>query len=227
MESKSSEKSQKRLMREELFAREYILDLNGAQAAIRAGYARKSARVTAARLLTKANVQSIIARSIQERAAKLELSADRVLQEIARLAFSNILDYCSSRDGQIFVDLSKLTSSQGSAIQEIAVDEEVAGTGKNSHRVRRTRLRLADKRGSLELLGKYLNLFGGKSPEIQVMPPVIQFVVVNEVMGPDGQLKKLPPPQIEMNPFPADDVEIHDKNRAGQQEYVSKTESGQ
>ena len=48
-------------LREERFAREYVIDLNGQEAAKRAGYAPRAAHVTAARLLKKAKVQAIIA----------------------------------------------------------------------------------------------------------------------------------------------------------------------
>ncbi len=51
----------RRISRHEIFAREYVKDLNGTRAAIAAGYSRKTARVTASQLLTKPNIQKLLA----------------------------------------------------------------------------------------------------------------------------------------------------------------------
>ncbi len=142
----------KRELRDERFAREYVIDLNGEQAAIRAGYAPKSAKVTASRLLTKANVKARIAELAKQHADKLDLKAEKVLRELSLMAFSNMMDYIKTNaEGDAFIDLSALTRDQTAAIQEITVEE----TGK----VTRTKLKLADKREPLELLARHLRLF--------------------------------------------------------------------
>lgn len=71
---------------QQLFVDEYIIDLNGTQAAIRAGYAESSARVTASRLLTIDNIQDAIAEARKEQQKRTQITADRVLLEVARLA---------------------------------------------------------------------------------------------------------------------------------------------
>ena len=58
--------------RERLFAAEYVKDSNGTQAAIRAGYAPGSAKVTASRLLTRPNVQALLANHRGEVIAQVE-----------------------------------------------------------------------------------------------------------------------------------------------------------
>ena len=71
-----------------------------------------------------------------------------------------MLDYIkTTEEGDAYVDLSNLTREQAAAIQQITVDEFVDGRGKNVREVKRTRLKLADKNRSLELLGKHLKLF--------------------------------------------------------------------
>src|ERR1043166_5132195 len=80
-------------LREEIFAREYVVDLNGTRAAIAAGYSAKGADVAAARLLGNARVKQSIAEIIEQRTKKLEISADEVLTELHRLAMSNFFDY--------------------------------------------------------------------------------------------------------------------------------------
>ena len=73
--------------RYERVCREYLVDLNGQQAATRAGYAPRNARVTASKLLTKPNIQARIAELTAEAQARVEITGDDVLRELARYAF--------------------------------------------------------------------------------------------------------------------------------------------
>ena len=146
--------------RHEIFAREYVKDLNGTRAAIAAGYAKTTARATASRLLTKSNIQGLVASLTKKHTDKLNLDAEKVLSELSSMGFSNMLDYIKTTgEGDAYVDLSDLTRGQATAIQEITVDEYVEGKGKHARKVKRTKLKLVDKIRSLELLGKHLKLF--------------------------------------------------------------------
>jgi phage terminase small subunit len=71
--------------RQEAFVREYLTDLNGTQAAIRAGYSRKGAEVTASKLLTHPKVAAEIARLTKERFKKLDLNADDLIERAATI----------------------------------------------------------------------------------------------------------------------------------------------
>ena len=150
----------RRISRHEFFAREYVKDLNGTRAAIAAGYGKKTARVTASQLLTKPNIQKLLAELTKKKADKLDLSAEKVLFELSRMGFSNFLDYVKiTEKGDAFVDLSNLTPEQAAAIQEVTVNEYMEGKGKDARKVKRTRLKLVDKIRSLDLLGRHLKLF--------------------------------------------------------------------
>lgn len=70
--------------KQEQFVREYLIDLNGAQAAIRCGYSPKAAKEQASRLLTNANVAAAVAKAQAERAAKCDVDAAWVLREAKR-----------------------------------------------------------------------------------------------------------------------------------------------
>src|SRR5271157_5246902 len=74
-------------VRQTLFIAEYLIDLNGTRAAIAAGYSRKTANEQASRLLANVKVASEIAERLEKRITKLEITADAVLQELAKLAF--------------------------------------------------------------------------------------------------------------------------------------------
>lgn len=66
--------------RKSIFAKEYLVDLNAAQAAIRAGYSEKTARQQAHRLLERDDVQKLIQKEMQKREQRTEITADMVLQ---------------------------------------------------------------------------------------------------------------------------------------------------
>lgn len=65
-----------------LFVREYLIDRNGTQAAIRAGYSVKTANEQASRLLTKVNIKALVDAAQDKACEKLGLSAEWVLEKI-------------------------------------------------------------------------------------------------------------------------------------------------
>ena len=149
--------------KQEIFIAEYLVDLNATRAAISAGYSAKTADTQGARLLVNVKVAAEIAKQQGKRLAKLEITAERVLNELALMGFANMLDYISiGKDGQADIDLSALTREQAASIQEITVDT-TGGAGDGERRlVLRNKFKLGDKRGSLELLGRHLKLFTDK-----------------------------------------------------------------
>ena len=85
------------------------MDLNGAQAAIRAGYAPNSARQEAHRLLTNADIEAAISELIEARSQRTQITADRVVQQLALIGFANICDFMRiGEDGTPYVDMSNL-----------------------------------------------------------------------------------------------------------------------
>lgn len=72
------------------FVREYLIDLNATQAAIRAGYSEDTAQPQSSRLLSNVMVSKAIADAMAERSVRTRVTADRVLTELARIGFSDI-----------------------------------------------------------------------------------------------------------------------------------------
>jgi phage terminase small subunit len=68
--------------RQRSFAEQYVLDHNGAAAAVRAGYAAHSARITASQLLTKPNVRELVAEHEEAAAERLAVTKERVIAEL-------------------------------------------------------------------------------------------------------------------------------------------------
>jgi phage terminase small subunit len=68
------------------FVDECLVDLNGAQAAIRAGFSKRSARQIATRLLSKADIQKLIQKKQKETEKWLQITRDAVIQGLLRAA---------------------------------------------------------------------------------------------------------------------------------------------
>jgi phage terminase small subunit len=123
------------------FVEEYLIDLNGKQAAVRSGYSAKSAEVQASRLLRNTAIQAALGAAMQARSQRTEVTADRVVAELAKLAFADMRDYWP-RPGET-IDLRQLGENRTAAVEEISISETVDPAGVLH---RRTRLKLHDKR---------------------------------------------------------------------------------
>ncbi len=78
----------KRATKENRFCWEYLVDLNATQAAIRAGYSKRSASSIGYENLTKYKIQTRINNLVIWRSLRTQVTADRVLEELATIAFA-------------------------------------------------------------------------------------------------------------------------------------------
>jgi phage terminase small subunit len=145
--------------RQQRFVEHYLILGNGAEAARRAGYSRRSALGIASYLLRRPQIEAAIAAANEERAARTRISRERVLKEWARLGFADpaaILD--SAADGSLSLKpLDAVAADDRAAIAAISV-----ATGKNGSRLS---LRLFDKPRALAALGRHLGLDKEAAPE--------------------------------------------------------------
>lgn len=162
--------------KQQRFADEYIVDLNGTQAAIRAGYSEKTATVQAARLLTNVNVQHYIQKRKQERMERTEITQDMVLYELAAIAFSNASDYAAvvEKDATMQTDegaIIPLYDDDGNPVKYRTVEPTL--TANLTDRQKRAlsvikkgrdgfEIKPYDKVRALELLGKHLGMWEDK-----------------------------------------------------------------
>jgi phage terminase small subunit len=141
------------------FVEEYLIDFDPMRAYLRSGYKKSSAGTNAYNLLREPEIMLGILRGKIARRARATVTADRVLEELARLAFANLADYMTvSDDGQQRLDLSGVGREQMAALQEITTDTRKDGRGEDADTIERTKIKIADKKGALELLMKHLGM---------------------------------------------------------------------
>lgn len=136
------------------FIDEYLIDLNATQAAIRAGYSEKTAYSIGLQNLKKLEIQAEIQKRRNRLQSKLEITQERVLQELAAIAFANGADYAK------VVNSGLLPTVEMIPTDELPPEKlpAIAGIKANQYGVE---VKLHDKVKALELLGKYLGTFDG------------------------------------------------------------------
>lgn len=137
------------------FVEEYLIDLNGKQAAIRAGYSPRSAEVTASKMLRNAKVSCAISKAMAERSKRIGINQERVLRELARIGFAKAKDIIDDYDGTLKKDIS---DDDAAAVQSIRVRQLPEGCVERE-------VKLYDKQKPLELLYKHL---GGAPDRIDI-----------------------------------------------------------
>ena len=100
------------------FVEEYLIDLNATQAAIRAGYSVKTAKDIGCQNLAKLNIQQAISEKMAERSKRTGVNQDRIVLELAKIAFVNAADVIDSDDATI---KAGATADDTAAIQSVKV----------------------------------------------------------------------------------------------------------
>lgn len=134
------------------FIDEYLIDLNATQAAIRAGYSPDSAKEIASENLTKPNIADAIAKAMALRSRRTGINQDRVLLELAKIAFLNPVDVINMDSATIIDEASR---DDTAAIASVKVKRIPTEDGDITEREVKT----YDKIKALELLGKHLSLW--------------------------------------------------------------------
>ena len=137
------------------FCEEYLIDLNATQAAIRAGYKPDTAYAIGAENLKKPQVRARIDTAIAEQSRRTGVTADRVVRELARVAFANAEDIVDFDNAMVRADASR---EDIAAIASVKMKSIPTPDGDGVER----EIKLADKLRALELLGKHLGMYQDK-----------------------------------------------------------------
>ncbi|AEE95769.1 terminase small subunit [Mahella australiensis] len=141
--------------KQQRFVEEYLIDLNATQAAIRAGYSVNTANEQGARLLANVSISKAIEKALAERSKRTGVSQDRIICELAKIAFVNAADVINMDDAMVRDDANREDTAAIASVKAKMVPTE---TGEIVER----EVRMYDKLKALELLGKHLGMFKDK-----------------------------------------------------------------
>ena len=171
------------------FVSEYLINLNATQAAIRAGYSEKCAAEQGYDNLRKPQIAAAIAEGQAKRFEKAELSADRVLEEMRRIALADPLAYWDE-DGDL-KPIKELTAEQAAALAgfEVVIKNAKAGDNQTDtvHKIK-----FWDKVRMLEQLGKHFGLIVEKV-DVNVQGLGTRLDEAREAARQRNATNKLPP----------------------------------
>lgn len=145
--------------KQEAFCREYLIDMNGTQAAIRAGYSKRTANEQAARLLANVSVSSHLKTLMDERAERTQIDADWVLKRLAQDATADVADLYDEFGGLKPVKdwpmawRTGLVAGIDTAQERDGVDAE----GQPQF-VTVRKVKLADRAKLLEMIGRHIDV---------------------------------------------------------------------
>ena len=176
--------------KQQRFVEEYLIDLNGTQAAIRAGYSPMTATQIASEYLTKPNIAAAVARGKAQRLSRVNTTADSVLHEMSLLASSNVDHYFVDDFG----NLKPTDDAPDGAMRAISSIKKKIRHDKDGSITYEVEFRLWDKPGSLKLMGKHANV-KACFDKVEVTGPdggpipitMVRSVIVDPKEGGDAQ----------------------------------------
>ena len=151
--------------RQKRFVEEYLIDLNATQAAIRAGFSVKTANEQGSRMLANVSIQTAISKAMAERSKRTGVNQDRIVLELAKIAFVNAGDVINMDEATVKEDAA---TDDVAAIQSIRVKIFPTKDGDGIER----EVKLEPKLKALELLGKHLGMWNDKL-DVNVNIPVV------------------------------------------------------
>lgn len=138
--------------KQKLFCEEYLIDLNATQAAIRAGYSPESARQSGTDNMKNPYIRARIEKAMAERSRRTGVNAERVVLELAKIAFVN---------AGMVIDATDATLKTDAALEDLAAIQSIKVKDMGDMGIERE-IRMADKLKALELLGRHLGMFNDK-----------------------------------------------------------------
>lgn len=142
------------------FVEEYLIDLNATQAAIRAGYSPKTATAIASENLSKPSISAAIACAMAERSKRTGITQDRILEELAKVAFIKLTD--------IVDDTGKIkagaTDEDRACIESIKYKRTDTDTGYSEER----EVKASSKLKAIELLMRHTGMLDSRISKEQL-----------------------------------------------------------
>lgn len=146
--------------KQEAFVREYLIDLNATQAAIRAGYSEKTAYSQGQRLLKNVEIAQALETAMAARSQRTEVTADRVLAELAKIGFGDIRKMFTESGS--LVPVRELDDDAAACLSSIEITTRKVRGGDDDEVEEVSKLKLWDKRAALVDIGRHLGMFTDK-----------------------------------------------------------------
>ena len=153
--------------KQEMFCKEYLIDLNATQAAIRVGYSVKTAEAQSSRLLTNVNIQERITELKESRSNRIEMSSDGVLKELKNWVEGD------------YTELMLLTAKE---IKELApeIRRLITGFKRTTRRIPGTdeeeiqiEIKFIDKIKAMEMISKHIGFYEKDNSQSNKQPIII------------------------------------------------------
>lgn len=146
--------------KQEMFCREYLIDLNATQAAIRAGYSDKTANRTGSENLSKPDIAQRIIDLKSERNGRVEINADYVLRRLVEIDEMDVLDILKDDGGLKMVhEWPKVWRTTLSGLDILTT---VTNFDESTMENILKKIKWPDKVKNLELLGKHISVMAFK-----------------------------------------------------------------
>ncbi len=183
------------------FVREYLIDLNATQAALRAGYSEATAKDIGCENLAKPNIKAAIDAAMKIRADRTDITADRVLKELAKIGFadirkaikwqSHLINEEDNPEGGDIAVIKTIVTNQVELVGSEDLDDDTAAAISeiSQNTAGGIKLKLHDKRAALVDIGKHLGMFKEQvehSGEMTVVNKVERQIVRPNPSNPNG-----------------------------------------
>lgn len=142
--------------KQEMFCREYLIDLNATQAAIRAGYSEKTANEQGAQNLAKLSIQSRISELKAQRNDRIDIDADYVLKRLFEIDQMDVLDIL--RDDGTLKPIAQWPKVWRITLQGMDISTTIQDFDEKTTETILKKIKWPDKVKNLELLGKHISV---------------------------------------------------------------------
>lgn len=165
--------------KQEMFCREYMIDLNATQAAIRAGYSEKTSHSIGAENLTKPEILTYLTELKKKRADKVDIKAEDILRELKSWAYGDFTEVMEMS----FTDIKELPIEIRRLIT--GFERTVSINGDSS--TEKIKITFVDKKAAFDMINKHISFYAPEKSEIELTD---KKKVVSDLFPPEEEINE-------------------------------------
>jgi len=188
--------------REDVFVHEYIKDFNRTQAAIRAGYTTQTARHNSDEIMARPAVRKAVDRLLNERKERLKVDSDRIVQEIASVAWSDINSFLAVEPYEVHDFERRIVDGKVQKVEVTRIEERIrlrsAWHTIDSRPIQSIKdgkdglsFKMHDKMKALELLARIFKLVGDEKDKGSTLEQLARAFISGARERSDGPPKEV------------------------------------